>query len=297
MKKKIITSILLLIVTLSFSQKQHIATNNQQLSANYSEKDIAVFESYKTQFKDKKELDFNKLVTQTALFFLGTPYVAHTLELEPEILTVNLTQLDCTTFVETVLALSRTVKEGNPTFEKFMAQLQAIRYRNGTIEDYSSRLHYTSEWIAQNQKRGVLKNITKENGGREIYFNLNFISSNPTRYKQLKNNSHLTKIIRDSEVKTSALKNYYIPKNEIEQNAQTEANGKGFKSGDILAFVTTTKGLDISHVAFIYKEQERLTFIHASSSEKKVVIEKLSLEEYTLSSKTNKGIIVARPLY
>lgn len=297
MKKTIFTCLFLLVATISFSQNQQLIIGNQKLPANYSQTDIEIFETYKAQFKDKKEIEFSKLVTQTALFFLGTPYVAHTLELEPEALTVNLTQLDCTTFVETVLALSRTIKAGEPTFEKFMSQLQTIRYRNNTIEDYSSRIHYTSEWLAQNQKKGIIKNITKENGGHPISFDLNIISSNPDRYKQLKNNNQLTNKIREQEIKISALTNYYIPKKEIEQNAKIDSPGKGFKSGDIVAFVTTIKGLDISHIAYIYRDQERLTFIHASSSEKKVIIEDLSLEEYALDSKTNRGIIVARPLY
>ncbi len=280
MKNYILSLALFLIATTSFSQ-------------NYSAKDKQIFEKYKAQFQDKKESDFNDLITQTALFFIGTPYVANTLEIEPEALTVNLSQLDCTTFVETVLALSRTIRAGQPTFEKFMAQLQLIRYRTSEIEDYSSRIHYTSEWIAQNEQRGILKNITKENSGQEIAFNLNIISSNPERYKQLKNNNPLTKKIRETEIKASALKNYYILKVDI------EANRSGFKSGDIVAFVTTIKGIDVSHIAFIYKEKspkERLTFIHASSGEKKVVVEELTLEQYCLKTKSNKGIIVARPL-
>jgi len=278
---------LLLVANASFSQ------NYTQYSQHYSEKDKTIFEKYKTEFQDKKNYDFSQLITETALFFLETPYVAHTLEIEPEALTVNLSELDCTTFVETVLALSRTIRAGEPTFEKFMSQLQMIRYRYGKIEDYSSRIHYTSEWIAQNQAKGIVKNITKENGGKEINFTLNIISSNPDRYKQLKNNEALIKKIKETEKVASALKNFYIPKEQI------EANIASFKNGDIIAFVTTNKGVDISHVAFFYKEQspkEHLTFIHASSSEKKVVIEKLTLEQYTLRSKSNKGIIIARPL-
>lgn len=285
MRKHIVLSFIIFIVTAGLLQGQ------SSVKQNYTAIDQAIFEAYKAKFQDKKEYDFNELITQTALFFLETQYVAHTLEIEPEALTVNLSQLDCTTFVETVLALSRTIKAGDATFEKFMAQLQTVRYRNGSIENYASRIHYTSEWIAQNQKRGIVKNITQESGGKEIYFTLDIISSNPDRYKQLKNNEALTQKIRETEIKASALKNYYIPKGQI------EASGAEFKNGDIVAFVTTIKGVDVSHVGIIYKEQERLTFIHASSSEQKVVIEKLTLEQYAVRSKTCKGIMVARPIF
>lgn len=280
MRKYIAFLFLLLIATSSSCQ-------------NYTKKDKAVFEAYVAQFQDKKDWELCELITQTALFFLETPYVANTLELEPEALTVNLTGLDCTTLVETVLALSQTIKLGEPTFEKFTTQLQNIRYRNGIIEDYSSRIHYTSDWITQNEQKKFVKNITEENGGKEINFTLNFMTANSDKYKQLENNNALIKKIRETEIKASALKNYYIPKTDI------EANSAEFKSGDIVAFVTTIKGLDVSHIAFIYKEKspkERLTFIHASSGEKKVIVEKLTLEQYCLKSKSNKGIIIVRPL-
>lgn len=284
MKKVLVTIICMTTIYLSFSQ-------------NHSTRDKDIFDKYIKEFANKGMLPTSQLITETALFFLETPYVAHTLEKEPEALTVNLGQLDCTTFVETVLALSRTIKSGNHTFERFMEYLQSIRYRDGVIEDYSSRIHYTSEWISVNEKKGILENTTSANGGVPVKFDLNIISSNPDRYKQLKNNPLLTAKIKQSEARASGYPHSYIRKQDIEKNRS------GFQNGDIIGFVTSVKGVDVSHMAFIYfqKTKEspegRLTFIHASSGEMKVVVEKLTLEQYANKSKSNKGIITARAIF
>lgn len=276
-------TILLFVTFLSLN-----AVSQERIYSN--EKDKEIFQKYIKEVGAGKYQSFNDLIIATAKFFLETPYVGHTLEIEPEGLVVNLRELDCTTFVETVLALSRTVRDGNATFENFMGNLKNIRYRNGVINDYSDRLHYTTDWIFENERKGLVKNITKDASGKDLDLNLYIMSSNPDRYKQLKGKEVLTSKIKEIEKRATARKNWFIPNTEIEKN------GSAYKSGDIVAFVTTIKGIDISHVAFIYKENGRLTFIHASSSEKRVVIEKHTLEEYAQNSKTNIGIMVARPL-
>jgi hypothetical protein len=283
MKKLLLAAILLITATPIISQ-------------TYKPSDKEIFDNYIQSFKSKSELPFYQLVTQTALFFLGTPYVAHTLEKEPEQLVVNLDELDCTTFVETVLALANTIRSKTHTFDNFCHYLQTIRYRDGIIDRYPSRLHYTTEWAADNQKKGLVNNITRENGGTLHNIEVNIISSNPHRFKQLQNNPSFIPEIRKTEQEISSGHYYYIPREEIESHKEE------FQSGDIIGFVTETEGLDITHMAFIYKEpaknnkSERLTFIHASSGKMKVVVEELTLSQYALKTKKNKGIIVLRPL-
>jgi len=276
-------TILLFVTFLSLN-----AMSQERIYSN--EKDKEIYQKYIKEVGIGKYQSFNDLIVATAKFFLETPYVGHTLEIVPEGLVVNLRELDCTTFVETVLALSETVRNGSQDFEKFMANLKKIRYREGVINDYADRLHYTTDWIFENERKGLVKNITKDVSGKDLDVNLYIMSSTPERYKQLKDNPVLTAKIKEIEKRATARKNWYIPNTEIEKN------GSKLNSGDIVAFVTTIKGIDISHVAFIYKENGRLTFIHASSAEKRVVIEKHTLEEYALKSKTNIGIMVARPL-
>lgn len=72
----------------------------------------------------------------------GIPYVAKTLEVNPsEQLVVNLHQLDCTTYVETVMALTLCAREQSIRFEDYCRWLRTIRYEQGKI-GYTRRLHY-----------------------------------------------------------------------------------------------------------------------------------------------------------
>ena len=263
---------------------------NSQNQSQKTDKDKEIFERYILHIGDASEISMGDLVTKSALFFLETPYVGHTLEKEPEQLIINLRELDCTTLVETVLALSKTVKEGDPTFEKFGKNLQIIRYRNGVINDYSDRLHYTTDWLYENEKRGLVRNITQESGGIEHKVNLYVMSTNHEKYKQLKGKPELTAKIKKIEQKATERKNFRIPAADIEKNRAS------FKNGDMVCFVTKMGGIDVSHVAFIYFQGDKLTFIHASSSEMKVIIEKETLMNYSLKSKNGNGIMVARPL-
>ena len=65
-----------------------------------AQRDKAIYERYCTAVKEKAALPTGDLMVETARFFLGTPYVAGTLEEEPETLVINLHGLDCMTLVE-----------------------------------------------------------------------------------------------------------------------------------------------------------------------------------------------------
>ncbi len=238
-----------------------------------------------------KAIDSNfreEVIILTAKFFLGTPYVAHTLEKEPEGLVINLEELDCTTFMENVIVLATCFIENKLDFENYKDLLKRYRYRDGRIEDYSSRLHYTTDWFYHNQKNGFIKDITKECNGVPFIKELNIISKNPDKYKQLKNNMALVKKIELIEKEINKREHYYIPKNIIEKSSNC------FRSGDLVGFATNIEGLDLTHVGIIYKQGDKLTFIHASSTQKKVVVEEKGLTKYCMDIKSNIGIMVAR---
>ncbi len=70
--------------------------------------------------KDLADKSIQELTLEIGKGFLGTPYVEKTLELPgDEKLVINLTGLDCTTYLETVVTLARIAKSGNLTFEAF----------------------------------------------------------------------------------------------------------------------------------------------------------------------------------
>jgi len=255
------------------------------------EEDKAIFERYLSAMKSKAGLPTEDLIVETALFFLGTPYVGATLEKEPEGLVINLREMDCSTFVENVVSLTKTIQDGDPSFEKFCQNLQQLRYRDGVITDYTDRLHYTTDWIYENERKGLVKDVTKEIGGKPLPLSLSFMSTHPNSYKQLKGNSGRIAQVEKKEKEISARSYYYIPEAEI------ESLGKNMKSGDMVGFVTTINGLDLSHVGIVYWKNNELTFIHASTSAaKKVIINEDPLSSYVKRIKTNKGIMIVRLL-
>lgn len=255
---------------------------------DYTAEDMAIFDRFLTKMEPQKHLPTDQLIIETASFFLGTPYVAATLEKEPERLVVNLREMDCATFVDNVIALSRMLKSMDHSFESFCLQLQSIRYRNEEIADYTDRLHYTSDWLYVNDQQRIIKDINKEIGGSPLCLKLDFMSTHPESYKQLKSNPEFVKKMAAIEKEINNRSFYYIPKQAISTCAPRMQNG------DIVCFTTAIKGLDTSHMGIITRVDDKLTFIHASSLAKKVIVNEESLLEYIQKGKNNTGIMLAR---
>ena len=263
---------------------------NNTCSVVYTPEDIAIFEKYMGEMGRYAEESMGEIVIRSALFFTGTPYVAGTLESEQESLTVNLREMDCVTFMESVLALSRTLKKGESSFADYCDNLREIRYRNGEIGDYSSRLHYTSDWLYDNEKKGILKSTTGKPEEQRISFNLNIMTSNLDSYKQLKDNPELVEKMRLIEKEAGSRSFSYFPKDRIGVSA------KYFDNGDIVAFLSSIAGIDVAHTGIIYFREGEPTLIHASSRKMEVTVEELSLEHYCLQNRSYLGILVAKPM-
>ncbi|MDE6086020.1 MAG: DUF1460 domain-containing protein, partial [Muribaculaceae bacterium] len=119
--------------------------------------------------------------------FINTPYVAGTLEGDTEELRVNIDELDCTTFVDNVLAIAYTAGEGRLSWRDFIYNLENMRYRSGTMNGYSSRLHYFSDWVVDNVHRGNFKEFTSHIPGCSWEVKtIDFMSSNRDKYPALK---------------------------------------------------------------------------------------------------------------
>ena len=168
----------------------------------YSKVDSLIYESYIKQFAKQQNKPFDEILINTAKYFLESPYTASTLEVsDDEKLIINLQGLDCTTFVENCIALSLVVKSGNTTFDSYCRQLIAIRYRDKKINGYTSRLHYTSDWMYNNERNGLLENTTLKIGGKRIDKIINFMTMHPQLYKQLINEQKNLEELRETEDK------------------------------------------------------------------------------------------------
>ena len=209
--------------------------------------------------------------------FTGNKYVAGTLEQgSNEPLVINTQELDCTTFVEQVVAIYATVNEGKEGFRDMCTNLQRIRYRGGIRSGYASRLHYISQWIADSAKQHIIHEIDYGPVGRTLPIDLHYMSTHPASYKQLQGNSTLVKEIAKWERAMHGIEAAYIPKQELLRTA----NELPVYDGDIIALTTNIKGLDVTHIGFAFWENGKLHLLHASSAEGKVIKEHKNLYEY-----------------
>ncbi|MDD2293893.1 MAG: DUF1460 domain-containing protein [Bacteroidales bacterium] len=288
-----LTVILLLFISSLGLQAQGLGCHNCSKecileNVRYSPEDVTRFNEVMAAIRPDRDLPMGDLVIKVAKLLLETPYVASTLEIDPEMLTINLNKTDCILFVEMCLALSQTVKDDNPDFETYCDYVRQLRYRDGIVDGYASRLHYTSSWAIQAAVRGIMKEVTKECGGviKNQWFD--FMTTHPNLYRQLRENPDLVPAIRETEEKLNTYEYYYIPKADLPNRIQN------IKSGDIIGFDDATPGLDIAHVAYACWQDGELTFIHASSKAHKVIINKTPMIEYINGVKGNDGIRVFR---
>jgi hypothetical protein len=236
--------------------------------------------------------DLYQIIAEVGKSFLGVEYVAGTLDnnIKEEKLVIKITGLDCVTFVENTLAISRIIRKGKADYDDYRTELQNIRYRNGEIDGYASRLHYFSDWIYDNQKKGIVENITKDIGGEPYNKNIDFMSAHAGSYKQLKNNPGLVDEIIAVENEINGRQMYYIKKDKVDDYYDS------MQTGDIIATTTKIDGLDITHTGFVYKDNGKVKFMHASITKGEIVISSESLKEYLAKNAKQSGIMVVRPL-
>ena len=246
-----------------------------QKQAVDSLKVVTLLENYVTKTPDLVEL---------ASCFIGAPYKAGTLEQENEPLVVNLREFDCVTFVETVLALKLALEE-QPDYAGFCRQLERLRYRNGVRDGYLSRLHYFSEWIAQAERNGILREWTCEWGGLPYACTFDVLSRNAAHIPALMNaNDEQLEQLRQMEKDLSQQHYCRLPKEDVSH----------VQENDIIAFCSSGKGIDVYHVGFVISIKGKLHLLHASSTQKKVVVSEQDLLHYMAGIKRFSGYRILR---
>ena len=241
--------------------------------------------------------DANKQTTTLwfARQFLNMPYVAHTLEVNPaEQLVVNTRQLDCTTLVETVTALTLCAHQGKRCWNDYLTTLRTLRYRKGKLDGYPSRLHYFSDWIADKTAMSIVKEIQSPNPPFSAvqHINVNYMSTHPDAYQALKAHPEWVSVIRQQEETLSGTTSRYIPKSALKRN--TKALRQAVHDGDIIAITCNKKGLDIAHLGFAVWKKDGLHLLNASQIHKKVVQEPMTLYQYLQKHPSHTGIRIIR---
>ena len=251
--------------------------------------DIIIVAMKKNKKKTEEDITFGDLVMGIALCFLGAPYKEKTLEAPGrEKLTVNFTHFDCFTYAETVLALGRCFVDRKISERAYKRRLKFIRYRRGVISGYSSRLHYFTDWLSDNERKKTVKDISGKISGSKRRKKINFMTAHRELYPPLKNKNQYQKMLV-VEKNLSRRVFHVIGKDKL-----VRVQDK-IKNGDIIAFAAKQEGLDVVHMGFALWQGRNLYLLHASSKEGAVVVSQKTLAAYLKTKKNYSGIIVARP--
>lgn len=235
--------------------------------------------------------DKGDLIIAVANEFIGRKYVAGTLESsKDEPLYISCNRLDCTTFVELVGAISMSIAKEERSFRSVCGNLERLRYRGGVRNGYASRLHYMSWWIADNTAKGILEEVTANSCHKEYELKLDFMSTHPVNYSILEEDPAMQAQIAGLEKPFHGVTVKYIPKELLDGGEES----LDIKNGDIIALVTSIKGLDVSHVGFACWKNGRLHLVHASSSKGKVINDTENLFRYQKGKSRQTGIRVIR---
>ena len=284
--------------------------------------DIKLAEKVMSSLVPSRSRPTGDLMIMAGTQLLGQPYVAGTLDDgDEEQVRVVLTKTDCIIFVETCMNLAYAVKVygDKADFDKLADLVRQSRYRDGAVNYYSDRVHYTTEWIRQGEKRGIVEDLTLKLGGEVYDHPIFFMTKNYKSYAHQKNSDTDSRqaydLLKISETEEELNKEpySYIPDKKIASIAG------GIQTGDIIGYMSTTQGLDIAHVVMayvhypdgtvIYGPQDApevkagasqhggapiVGFMHASMGQMKVIVDPKTIADYACDSKTINGIKVIR---
>ena len=242
----------------------------------HCEKDTAEISEMLVRLSAERDKPLNEIVVAAARLLEGRPYVAHTLEGEPEMMVVNVDGLDCVTFVENCFALARTVSQGSLSWRDHARNLESLRYRRGEQKGYDSRLHYTTDWINDNVYRGNITDITTTLPDyRTVNKTLNFMTTHRSAYPALAVDS-VYEASREIERGYHSMMIPYITKEGTKRREVVDM----LQDGDMISFVSNKDGLDSSHVALLRIVDGKPYMMHASLKKGKVTFETEPLYDY-----------------
>ena len=241
------------------------------------------------------KLPLGERVNNFAIALRGTPYVNYTLELHDtiEAPSVNMNGMDCWTLFEIALCMGRLVALHPPPYspQEMLRLIEMDRYRSGRCTGrFDSRLHHLEDWSRDNERRGLVKDITPSLGGKKLHRRMAYMGKKPHLYRQLRADTSLVPELIRVENELSRRGISYIPKSQV---PRIESK---LRNGDIICIVTTWHETYTSHVGVASRDKNGvLRFLHASKNHRAVVLDD-RLSDYLDKFGKHAGIFVVRPM-
>ena len=240
--------------------------------------------------KRKPKETIGELAVRAGRLRVGTPYLDPAQLDAPEELHIELSTLQCQSFVESSLAVARCIANDTPTADCVAEEIRGFRYRDGVVAGFASRLHYFNDWLTDNARRGSLVLLGDKLNTKAWTQRFDYMSKHHKRYPQLVH-ADILEAISAAENRLTSTEYRIVPKEHV---AAAEPE---LQTGDVIAFVTSQKpGLMISHTGFVVRGASgALHVMHASSYHQKVIITRTDLAGYVNAREDRQGIMVARP--
>ena len=240
--------------------------------------------------RDLYQRPMGRVMQAVAEQLLATPYQENLLdESSTETLTLSLQKFDCVLLIESVLAITRGIVKRDYSTSTYIQNIREQRYVNGELNGYCSRLHYFSEWLAENQKRNIMKSLTSKLDGVPINKTLNFMSTHWQAYPQLAHSEANRQCISEMESTLDNASIRYIPTDQIQSKYAL------LESGDVIAIATKIPGLDVTHTGLVYRSPNGGIGLIHSAPVRGVMISP-NLQRYVERVDDAIGILVARPV-
>lgn len=215
-------------------------------------------------------LDPGERIAYLSAQLLGTPYKESSLigdKDTPELFVIDLSGLDCLTFLEYVEAMRIS-----RSFSEFRENLQKVRYKDGKIS-FRTRNHFFTDWIEYNAER--IDEVTETIGnGRTV-----------RNEKLLNRKQDGTNFLEGIQPVLHSIS--YLPSESVDGEICSL-----LKTGDYLGIFASSAGLDVSHVGILIKGYDTMKFRHASSQEQ---YRKVVDEDFRSYIADKPGILILRP--
>lgn len=258
----------------------------------YSPEDLTICETFLQSAKERGDggKPLSELILKAGRYFLGAPYKSDTLEMEGrEELVVNLRVFDCVTFVENAVVLAGLIRSGKAAFDDYTAALERIRYRRGHCDGYASRLHYFTDWLHNNGRKGLVRDITREIGGMPVRKVFHSLTDRREDHAGLDDPDAFRRL-RIIEGICSRRPFFFLPRSRLDRI------GVQLTDGDIIAVTTDERGLDVSHTGLSVRLEGRIHLLHASGAAGSVVLSEVPLGLYLQARRSRTGIVVGRAI-
>ena len=253
----------------------------------------------KAKAENWKALPIGERTAAVGQALVGTRYKHFTLEIDNRIESpsVNFNGMDCWTFFEIALGFARMLNqpESNWTPERLLYYVEMDRYRGGQCTgEYLSRLHYLEDWLYDNDRRGLVEDMTRQLGGQSVPHSAREMSAGWRHYRYLAANRSLLGPLARMEANVSSRSLYEIPKSKV---AGIEPK---LRSGDVIGIISRDRSgvYSTAHVGLALRKSDGvLHFMHASSPSNygRVIVDD-ELSKYLYRYRSDSGILVARPL-